>query len=209
MPFEMTGLVANDEGSPIPGATVTVWLGDFVEPSVGLTDALGHYSVRFSSARGSNAGPPGTELSVGMAVIEAPGYDWYLRYIVAPTEQIVEDFHLQRIRRITAGESTVVTVAPGDRVCGSDWSPGRETICGSIRVLAATDGTLTVAALPAAGNSALASLSVFGSYIGGTGNPVSIRVTAGAEYTVVLALQWGLTASQSFAVKTSIPAGAR
>jgi hypothetical protein len=207
--FEMTGLVANDEGTPVSGATVTVWHDAFVESSVVVTDASGRYSVRFSSARGSNAGPPGTELSVGMALIEAAGYDWYARYIVTPTEQFVENFHLHRIHRITAGESAVVTVAPDDKVCGSDWSPGRETICGTIHVVAPSDGILTVAAFPAEGASSLARLEVFGSRVGGMGNPTSIRATAGTEYKASLALTWGFTVSQSFVVKTSIAAGSR
>ena len=101
--FEMAGLVTDNEGRPVSGATVTVWHDAFVDSSVVVTDPSGRYSVRFSSARGSNAGPPGTELSVGMALIEAPGYDWYARYIVTPTEQFVENFHLHRIHRITRG----------------------------------------------------------------------------------------------------------
>lgn len=207
--FEMTGLVANDEGTPVSGATVTVWHDAFVDSSVVVTDASGRYSVRFSSARGSNAGPPGTELSVGMVMIEAAGYDGYARYIVTPTEQFVENFRLHRIHRIRVGESAVVTVAPNDKVCGIDTSPARETICGTIHVVAPTNGILTVTAFPAEGASALARLEVFGSQVGGTGNPTSIRVTAGTEYTANLVLTWGFTVSQSFVVKTSIVAGTR
>ncbi len=204
MTFEMTGRVTDDEGTPVSGATVTVWHDAFVESSVVVTDASGRYSVRFSSARGSNAGPPGTELSVGIALIEAPAYDWYARYIVTPTEQVVENFHLHRIHRITAGESAVVTVAPHDRVCGIDYSPGRETICGVVYVVAPADGILTVEAVPAEGGSALHSLEVYGSLGGGRGNPTSIQVTAGREYKADLALPWGFTGSKSFVVKTSI-----
>jgi hypothetical protein len=202
--FEMAGLVTDDEARPLSGATVTVWHDAFIDSSVVVTDASGRYSVRFSSARGSNAGPPGTELSVGMALIEAPGYDWHARYLVAPTERFVENFHLHRIHRITAGESAIVTVAPDDRVCGSDSSSGRETICGIVHVVAPTDGTLTVAAFPAEERSALASLEVFGVQGGGIGNPNSILVTAGTEYMAVLAVRWGATVRQSFVVKTSI-----
>ena len=127
-----------------------------------------------------------------MALIEAPGYDWHARYIVTPTELFVENFHLHRIHRIIAGESAVVTIAPDDRVCGSDWSPGRETICGIVHVVAPTDGTLTVEAFPAEEGSALASLEVFGARGGGIGNPTSILVTTGTEYMAVLAVRWAL-----------------
>jgi hypothetical protein len=139
-----------------------------------------------------------------MALIESPGYDWYARYVVAPTEAVVENFRLHRIRRITAGQSAVVRVLPDARVCGGDYSPGRETICGIIHIVAPTDGTLTVEAFPADESSALASLEVFDSHGGGTGNPTSVRVTAGTEYMAVLAVGWGSTASHSFVVETSI-----
>jgi hypothetical protein len=203
MSFEMTGLVTDDEGTPIAGATVTALLDHYTGPSV-VTDASGRYSIRFASARGSNAGPLGTELAVAMAFIESPGYDWYERYILAPTEQFVENFRLHRIRRITAGEQAVVTVAPDDRVCGIDWSPGRETICGTIHIVARTDGILTVEAVPTGAGSTIHRLQVYDSRVGGTGNPVSIPVTAGTEYVADLALPWGFKASQSFVVTTSI-----
>ena len=158
--FEMTGVVTDDKGTPVPGAKVVMQFDFEAGPSV-LTDGSGRYSVRFASTRGANAGPPGTELSVAMAFIEAPGYDWYARYLIAPTEQFVENFHLRRIHRITAGESAVVTVEPGSRVCGGDWSPGRETMCGTIHVVAPADGTLTVEAVPADGGPALHGLEVY------------------------------------------------
>ena len=204
----MTGVVTDDKGTPVPGARVVIVLDFEAAPEV-LTDGSGRYSVRFVSTRGSNAGPPGTELSVAMAFIEAPGYDWYARYLVAPTEQFVENFQLRRIHRITAGESAVVTIAPGSRVCGGDWSPGRETMCGTIHVVAPADGTLTVEAVPADSGSALDGLEIYDSRVGGRGNPVSIRVTAGSEYTADLSLPWGFTASRSFVVKTSIAGGVR
>ena len=203
MAFEMTGVVTDDKGTPVPGAKVVIQFDFEAGPSV-LTDGSGRYSVRFASTRGANAGPAGTELSVAMALIEAPGYDWYARYLIAPTEQFVENFHLRRIHRITAGESAVVTVEPGSRVCGGDWSPGRETMCGTIHVVAPADGTLTVEAVPADSGSALHGLEVYDNRVGGRGNPVSIRVTAGSEYTADLSLPWGFTASRSFVVKTSI-----
>ena len=203
--LEMNGMVTDEEGAPISGATVTALVDPYTGPSV-VTDGSGRYSIQFVSTRGANGGPPGTESAVAMALVEAAGYEWYMRYVVAPTEEVRENFRLLRIRRIAAGQSAAVTVTPEDRVCGGDWSPGRETICAAIRVVSPTDGILTVQALPSDGGPALASLEVFTSTSGGTGNPVSIPVFAGTEYQAVLALPWGLTASRSFVVETSVSA---
>ncbi len=201
--FEMTGIVIDDQGTPIPGAKVTALVDPYTGPSA-VTDTSGRYRIRFDSFRGANGGPPGTELAVAMALVEFTGYDWYARYVVAPSEEVEQNFRLRRIRRINAGESTVVEVAPDDRVCAGDWSPGRETICGVVHVVAPTAGVLTTSAVLAEGTSSLASLTVFGSQSGGTGNPVSIPVIKGAEYRAELAVPWGLATSQSFIVKTSI-----
>jgi hypothetical protein len=116
----------------------------------------------------------------------------------------VENFRLHRIRRITAGESAVVTVAPDDRVCSGDTWPGRETICGVVRIVSASDGILTVQAFPTEASSALASMEVYDSRGGGRGNPVSLSVNAGSEYIAVFSVPWGLAASRSFLVLTSV-----
>jgi hypothetical protein len=199
----MTGLVTDEEGAPISGATVTALVDPYTGPFA-VTDGSGRYSLQFVSTRGANGGPPGTELAVAMALVEAAGYEWYARYVVAATEEVRETFRLLRVRRITAGQSAAVTVAPDGRVCGGDWSPGRETICAVIRVVVPTDGILTVRARPSDGGSALSSLEVFAPKNGGRGNPVSIPAFAGTEYQAVLALPWGLTASRSFVVETSL-----
>ena len=201
--LEMTGMVTDEEGAPISGATVSAMVDPYTGPFA-VTDGSGRYSLQFVSTRGANAGPPGTESAVAMALVEAAGYEFYTRYVIAPTEEVKENFRLLRVRRITAGQSATVTVTPEARVCGGDWSPGRETICAAIRIVSATNGILTVRALPSDGGSALASLTVSSSKGGGMGNPVSIPVFGGTENEAILALPWGLTASRSFVVETSI-----
>ena len=65
-----------------------------------------------------------------------------------------------RQARITAGESAVLAVAPDDKVCASDAWPGRELICGTLRVVAPQDGTMTIEAVPGQSRLAAPTLEV-------------------------------------------------
>jgi hypothetical protein len=123
MTFEMTGVVADDEGAPVPGARMEVWF-DYVDLASVITDESGHYKVNFVGVPGQNHLPPrdpvGTETAVAFAQVEAPGYEFYARYILGSTQYLVEDVRLHRVTRITAGESAVLTIAPADTVCVLD-----------------------------------------------------------------------------------------
>ena len=141
---------------------------------------------------------------MGFVLVEAPAYDWHSRYVLGTTEHLVENIRLRRIQRITAGESAVLAVAPDDKVCASDSWPGRELICGTLRVVAPRNGTMTIEAVPSQAGSQLPALEVWGGRTGGRGNPTSISVVAGTEYTVNVELPWGISASQSFVVTTSM-----
>jgi len=211
MAFEMTGRVTDDEGGPVAGAKVTIILdvGEWYGPNPWvLTDASGRYKVNFMAIPGSNyypgLDPPGTKEAVGFVMVEASGYDWHARYVLGTTEHLVENIRLRRIQRITAGESAELAVAPDDKVCASDAWPGRELICGTLRVVAPRNGTMTIEAVPGQAGSQLPGLEVWGGRTGGRGNPTSISVVAGTEYTVNVELPWGISASQSFGVKTSM-----
>src|SRR4051812_756855 len=59
----MTGVVTDEEGRPIPNATLTRWFREYEQQSV-TTDASGKYTLQFSASRGSEAGPPGAEDAV-------------------------------------------------------------------------------------------------------------------------------------------------
>jgi hypothetical protein len=207
----MTGRVTDDEGRPVAGAKVTIILdfGEWYGPNPWvLTDASGRYRVNFMAVPGSNhypgLDPPGTKEAVGFVLVEASGYDWHSRYVLGTTEHLVENIRLRRIQRITAGESAVLAVAPDDKACGSDAWPGRGLICGTLRVVAPHDGTMTIEAVPGQAGSQLPTLEVWSDRTGGRGNPTSISVVAGTEYTVNVELPWGISASQSFVVKTSL-----
>lgn len=119
----MTGVVTDDEGTPVPGAKVTVILD--VDASYGaepwvFTDPSGSYEVDFIGVPGSNRGPAGTEEAVAFVQVEAAGYGRLARYLLGTTRDLVENCRVHHIKRITAGESVVLTIAPDDGVCAID-----------------------------------------------------------------------------------------
>jgi len=199
----MSGVVTDDEGTPVPGARVSIWL-DYDNLPSALTDGSGAYKLNFTGVPGANTGPAGTEDSVAFAQVEAPGYERYARYLLGATEHLVENFHVHRIKRITAGESAQLTMAADDTVCAVDALPGRDSICGIVRVVAPTNGIMTVGAVPIRAGSQLPTLAVYGGNTGRQGNPTSIRVVAGTEYKVDVEVPWGIRESQSFLVQTSM-----
>lgn len=204
MAFEMTGVVTDDEGTPVPGAKITVWL-DYVDLASALTDESGGYKVNFTGVPGLNKGPAGTEEAVAFALVEASGYEGYAHYVLGTTQYLVGNIQLHRIKRITAGESAVLTISPDDTLCATDAAVGDQTICRTVRVVVASNGIMRIEAVPTQAGSKLPMLRVYG---GGTGapqgNPSLLRVAAGIEYTVDVEVAWGFNGSQSFVVKTSM-----
>ena len=145
----------------------------------------------------------GTSGSRGAARVEvvAEGYEWYWRTVLATVPRLVENFRLQRVKRMTAGDSIVLSVAPDNGDC-LGWLYGP---CGRVRVAAPADGNLTVEAVLTQGSAGLPQLEVC--CVSGNeryGNPVTLPVTAGTEVSVEVGQSAaGVTASQTVAVKTS------
>lgn len=203
MAFEMTGIVTDDEGTPVPGAKITVWL-DYVDLSSALTDESGGYKVNFTGVPGLNKGPAGTEEAVAFALVEASGYEGYARYVLGTSQYLVGNIQLHRIKRITAGESAVLTISPDDTLCATDAAVGDQTICRTVRVVVASNGIMRIEAVPTQAGSKLPMLRVYGGGTGARGNPSLLRAAAGIEYTVDVEVAWGFNGSQSFVVKTSM-----
>jgi hypothetical protein len=206
--FEMSGAITNNEGTPVANATVTVWHDDFdVDRGSAVTDGSGRYQLTFTGVRGSeyypNLDPPGTQDGVGFIVVEAAGYERYARYILGTSPQLIENVHLHPIRRITAGDSAMMTIVPDDTACVLDAWPGRELICGIVRVVPPREGVMKVEAVSSQPGSQRPVLALYG---GGTGaaraNPTSLPVVAGIEYFVDIELPWGT--NQSVVLQTSI-----
>ena len=79
-PFEVTGVVTDDQGVPLADAAVTMryWLGGFVKAPSVLTEASGGYTISFTS----NPWMMGTGgRGAARAEIFAEGYEQYERTV--------------------------------------------------------------------------------------------------------------------------------
>jgi hypothetical protein len=212
--FEVTGVGTDDDGKPVANATVDFLFGvsleTFAEAS-SVTDGSGFYRVSFRAIPSVSAS--GT---TAVADFVKSGYDTDTRRF-RPTSLDASqtlNFHTYRSRQITAGESTVVTVAPGDAICDAaiDDGPGtQDYACRIVHVVAPRDAIMTLEALATAGGVP----PRFEVRIGAPGtpgysvrveNPTSIPVTAGTEVPAVVEMLAGSPNSQTFTLKTSMSA---
>ncbi len=193
--FTLTGQVTDSATSaPISGATVSI-NGRYTT----VTDSLGHYSAAGFLDAGGN---------LDYTYVVADNYAGDFRYIRATSQNV----HLYRIKRITAGDSTVVTVAPDDTLCVNNFQDtlglGPDYVCRSVRVVAPSDGVVTLAAISTEGGAhpplEVETVGVSPCCAERMGNPTSIQVTAGTEVIVNVEMISGSTTSQSFTLTTSI-----
>ena len=191
----MTGIATDDDGAPVIGATVTVSLDWGIPqppyPSFSaVTDGSGSYSVDFDATHSAPDLLPFAHVHA-----DSPGHEHFFGYLFPASyseknQNVSKNLHLYRIKRITAGESTVVTVVPGDTNCG--WEG--ELTCRTVRVVLPTDGVLT--------------MSCPGLKIAGYDEPWRTpgspwHVTAG-EVAVDIGMWFTSTVSQSCVFKTSL-----
>jgi hypothetical protein len=193
--FAVTGVVTNDQGVPVGGAVITMAQGAYPHWPSTVSDASGAYLIAFPTTA--------TGGFVARAQVVAEGYELYWRGLYATSSNsLVASFALYPIKRVPAGNSIVVGF-PSDVGECTGWVAAR---CGIIRVTVAHGGTLTVQVTPedrSAAQPALEMCCVGGSEI--YGNPLTLSVDGG-ESTVLIALQRGSTAAESFVVKTSLRA---
>jgi hypothetical protein len=194
----LTGIVTDDDGAAVAGATVTVqpWLyGAFnVPPVSGVTDGSGFYSIDFDANQDAVGG-------VAYVKGDGSGRDPSYYCLVPISQNPSQNPHLYRITRITAGESAVLTVLPGDTICGDN----DQFVCRAIHIAVTTGGTLTLVAVPTQ------SATTAGLQVSGLGVAyqccslaATIPVTAGTEIVVSVGTWWTSTASQSFVLNTSL-----
>jgi hypothetical protein len=140
------------------------------------------------------------------AVAVKSGYEQTGRYVSAanggPTSQ---NFRLYRIRRIAAGDSARVIVAPDDSFCGDDdhESYPYPWVCRIVRVTASNNGlmTLEVTSDNPAVPPALAVSGAHG-YLCCSAR-VSLQVSAGDEILATILLGSTASTSEAFTLKTS------
>jgi hypothetical protein len=190
-PIVVTGQVTDSATSaPISGAIVSFNLGGST-----TADGSGNFSVTGS-----------LDPTYNVTFVSANNYEEDIRRYIGAKPQ---NFHLHRIERITAGDSTSVTVAPDDTLCvnnSQDDATSSNYVCRSVRVVAPSDGVMTLEAvstqdgahppleLEIVGGDACCSLQ----------NPRSIQVTARTEVIANVEMVLGWTTSQSFTLKTSM-----
>lgn len=194
--FHLTGTATDDDGDPVTSATVTVEPNGYPRIS-GVTDGRGYYSIDFDTY---HLDIP--RVILGFLFAESPGHDRFVNWIDAPAtggQNVLQDLHLYRIKRITAGESTFVTVVPGDTSCSEDGF----FLCRIVHVEVPNDGLLTmeVVPIPSATNTGLALVDDFGD---GSRPSKTIHVTAAREVVVFIGMAWTSTVSESGVLKTSL-----
>jgi hypothetical protein len=178
--------------SPIAGAIVRI-NGRYSA----VTDASGKYSVTGLLDAGAE---------YDFTYVSAANYVSDYRYIRTSTQ----DVRLNRIERIAAGESKLVTIAPDDTLCFNNMQDtpglGPDYLCRSVRLVALTAGTLTIEAVSTQ-DGAHPSLEV---EVGGEPvdwslqNPKFFQVTAGTEVVVNVEMSAASITRQSFMLTTSM-----
>jgi len=192
-PIVITGQVTDAATSaPIAGAIVRI-NGRYSA----VTDASGKYFV--SGLLDAGGGSDFTYVS-------AADYVSDYRYIRSSTQ----DVRLNRIQRMTAGESRIITVAPDDTLCFNNMQDtpglGPDYLCRSVRIVALTAGTLTIDAVSTQdGAHPSLEVEVAAEPVDWSlQNPKSFQVAAGTEVVVNVEMSAASTTSQSFMVMTSI-----
>jgi hypothetical protein len=204
--MSLTGQVMDGMTSaPISGASVV-----FSYPVMyATTDGSGNYRFTGLPAPAqSSAIVWASDRRPGAPAAQTDNYEPDFRYYRSASQ----NFHLYRIKLITAGDSTVVTVTPDDTLCVNNVqdSPGsgKDYVCRSVRVVAPSDGVMTLEALSTQGGAhpplEVETVGVSPCCSERMGNPTSIRVTAGTEVIANIEMVWGSTTSQSFTLNTSM-----
>jgi hypothetical protein len=215
--YHLSGTVTDDLGVPLPN--VEVYLDSLVSAKSGSydhsttrTNAAGDYTLDFNATPNLLAGSSPKNLTNIVAfanVWDDTGRDHEgdFQYVTSATSSISRNFRLSRFKRITAGDSLAVTIAPGDPVCSNnaqDMHPWPdEWICQRVHVVAPADGNLVVTAAPADAGASPHVVNPEDPFTSGTGS-ISIAVKAGTEVVFCVELPFGAAAPRSFTVTTSL-----
>lgn len=191
--------------APISGVTVV-----FSYPATyATTDDSGDYRIDLVPGPGQGPGP-----GVGVIVWasdrgpDAPAsqkdtYEPDFRNY----ESSIQNFHLYPVQRVAAGDSAMVTVTPEDTLCINNLQDSPPwPVCRSVRVVAPTDGIITLEALSTSSGVhpplEVETVGVSPCCSERMGNPTSIQVTAGTEVKVRIELP--SSTSQTFTLKTGM-----
>lgn len=213
--LRLSGRVLDENGTPIPRATVEVdyaSAGGVSNPPsfcpvvaqfcwlATKTNETGEYSVEFEPAPWAGRG-------LGYIYALSTGYEVDVQWVPTGASPAVRDLRLRSSRSIQAGQSTVVTVDAASSLCTDledNWALGHRC---EIVVIASGAGMLNVEARPEAGQPA-ASMFWYttGNYAGliTRPSPGTVAIPArGGEYRVLVGVPEGAP-SQQFTVTTSL-----
>jgi len=201
--YEVTGIVTDEGGAPMPGVVVTMahYTGAEVDslrwPTVS-SDASGHYRIGFTPYLLGGS-------FVARAQVAADGYEEYWRSLRTDGRTtFVLNVRLSRLTRIAAGESTVLSVLPDDGDCRSySFMSG---VCGVVRITISQAGRLTVQVVSDDTMPAPQLEICCESGNGVVGNPVTLNVTPGPELVLLIGLGQAVSRTRSFKVKTTLEA---
>jgi hypothetical protein len=161
--FQLTVFVTDDAGKPVPGASVenvyygarpadclvcNIPYGNYVS---GTTDNAGSFTGRFVADPEAMDSWAVAVHAFAYVVASSPNFETDRRFVIGTTPPFAQPLHLHAMREVAAGDSVSLTIASTDPVFQAlDTSPAEfgTTVCRSVRVRAATDGVLSVNAVP-------------------------------------------------------------
>ena len=124
------------------------------------------------------------------------------------------DLHPRLVTQITAGDSTTVTVSPGDTPCINNVQDfpglGPDYACRIVRIVAPADGDLTIEAVPTQPGTSIPLLeseivptTSSGCCNEDLGNPRTLTVAAGMVVKASVEILAGPGSSQTFILRTT------
>ena len=153
--YHVSGIVTDETGSPIAGASVSVDYSrseGFSSPSSfcpmanfcwlkTVTNDGGYYEVVFEPGPGSVFGANGA----GLIYSWPAGYEGSIQVLPRGTPDIVQNLRLRRGRTVSAGQSITVSIEPESSLCSDleDWWL-MTSRCENFEILVDKAGTLTV-----------------------------------------------------------------
>jgi hypothetical protein len=192
---QLSGFVVDDDGRPVPGATVTVYnaAGFNVEPSSVVTDGLGFYRVSATTYQSGNG-----------VLLKKSGYETTTDWVLG-TQDVQQDLLLFRLITVAAGEAVHLSLAPnvGSSLCGFD----DEYRCRIVHVRAQASGMLRLATI--GDNASIAFWIVLGDD-GDWRDPTpsvttaSLSVAAGDLVTVKILRPWTYAGFDGFTLATAL-----
>ena len=192
-PVQINGIATDDGGAPVAGAAIEVTVSDGVtgRKFYATTNPAGFYELTADVLVARRA--------IGYIKADSPGRDRYFAYFDGD-QSVTQDVRLYRPIRITVGESTRVTVVPGDSACGlSD-----ELICRTVRLTVPAAGPLTMTCEPRGDDNGGPGLTIVG-YNERTASP-SVFFVPG-EHPIEVGMWLTSTISQSCLLTTAFSGG--